>query len=65
MQAEEAKILGPGAGLCPGKRKYDKPNCRFSYSFTGYTISRAILGDAVALTRGDPYLTTAMTPYNV
>jgi linoleate 10R-lipoxygenase len=32
---------------------------------SGYTISRAILGDAVALTRGDPYLTTAMTPYNV
>jgi hypothetical protein len=31
----------------------------------GYTISRAILGDAVALTRGDPYLTVAMTPYNV
>ncbi|KAG9119113.1 hypothetical protein FRC07_006027 [Ceratobasidium sp. 392] len=33
MQAEEAKPVVPGAGLCPG-----------------YTISRAILADAVALT---------------
>ncbi|GLB41098.1 putative animal haem peroxidase [Lyophyllum shimeji] len=30
----------------------------------GYTISRAILADAVALTRGDRYLTTEFTPYN-
>ena len=27
----------------------------------GYTISRAILSDAVALVRGDPYLTTELT----
>ena len=33
MQAEEAKPVVDGAGLCPG-----------------YTISRAILADAVALT---------------
>ncbi|TRM59046.1 heme peroxidase [Schizophyllum amplum] len=31
----------------------------------GYTISRAILGDAVALTRGDRFLTTEMTPSNL
>ncbi|KAF8907810.1 heme peroxidase [Mucidula mucida] len=30
----------------------------------GYTISRAILADAVCLTRGDPYLTVDMTPFN-
>jgi linoleate 10R-lipoxygenase len=27
----------------------------------GYTISRAILADAVSLTRGDPYFTTEFT----
>jgi hypothetical protein len=27
----------------------------------GYTISRAILADAVSLTRGDPYLTVEFT----
>lgn len=27
----------------------------------GYTISRAILSDAVALVRGDPFLTTEFT----
>ncbi|KAF4584995.1 hypothetical protein EYR40_001821 [Pleurotus pulmonarius] len=30
----------------------------------GYTISRAILADAVCLTRGDRFLTTDFTPYN-
>ena len=30
----------------------------------GYTISRAILADAIALTRGDRFFTTDMTPYN-
>ncbi|CAE6443003.1 unnamed protein product [Rhizoctonia solani] len=48
MQAEEAKPVIPGAGLCPG-----------------YTISRAILADAVALTRGDRFLTTDFTPQNL
>jgi len=47
LQAEEAKPLVDGAGLCPG-----------------YTISRAILSDAIALTRGDRFYTTDMTPYN-
>ncbi|KDQ09782.1 hypothetical protein BOTBODRAFT_507785 [Botryobasidium botryosum FD-172 SS1] len=31
----------------------------------GYTISRAILGDAIALTRGDRYLATDFTPFNL
>lgn len=44
MQAEEAKPVMPGSGLCPG-----------------YTISRSILSDATALTRGDPFLTTEFT----
>ncbi|EJD07240.1 linoleate diol synthase [Fomitiporia mediterranea MF3/22] len=30
----------------------------------GYTISRAILADAISLTRGDRFYTTDMTPYN-
>ncbi|THH14008.1 hypothetical protein EW146_g6268 [Bondarzewia mesenterica] len=48
LQAEEAKVPMPGAGLCPG-----------------YTISRAILADAVCLTRGDRFLTVDMTPFNL
>ncbi|KIK63913.1 hypothetical protein GYMLUDRAFT_40125 [Collybiopsis luxurians FD-317 M1] len=47
MQAEQSKVPGPGAGLCPG-----------------YTISRAILSDAVCLTRGDRFLTVDFTPFN-
>ncbi|KAG9026836.1 hypothetical protein FRB95_008385 [Tulasnella sp. JGI-2019a] len=31
----------------------------------GYTISRAILADAVSLTRGDRFYTTDFTPYNL
>ncbi|KAH9930892.1 heme peroxidase, partial [Fomitopsis serialis] len=48
MQAEEAKVAMPGAGLCPG-----------------FTISRAILADAIALTRGDRFLTIEFTPFNL
>ncbi|KAF9006152.1 linoleate diol synthase [Cyathus striatus] len=48
LQAEEAKPLVDGAGLCPG-----------------YTISRAILSDAIALTRGDRFYTHDFTPYNL
>ncbi|KAF7972285.1 hypothetical protein HWV62_18532 [Athelia sp. TMB] len=48
MQAEQAKVPMPGAGLCPG-----------------YTISRAILADAVCLTRGDRFLTVDCTPFNL
>ena len=42
LQAEETKVPGPGAGLCPG-----------------FTVSRAILADAIALTRGDRFYTQA------
>ena len=31
----------------------------------GYTISRAILSDAIALTRGDRFFTSDCTPYNL
>ncbi|EJD44726.1 putative linoleate diol synthase [Auricularia subglabra TFB-10046 SS5] len=31
----------------------------------GYTMSRAILGDAIALTRGDRFFTTDFTPWNL
>ncbi|PFH51764.1 hypothetical protein AMATHDRAFT_2679 [Amanita thiersii Skay4041] len=48
LQAEEAKPVMDGAGLCPG-----------------YTISRAILSDAIALTRGDRFFTHDYTPYNL
>ncbi|KAI0035301.1 linoleate diol synthase [Vararia minispora EC-137] len=48
LQAEEAKQVVDGAGLCPG-----------------YTISRAILADAIALTRGDRFFTADYTPYNM
>ncbi|ELU37245.1 linoleate diol synthase [Rhizoctonia solani AG-1 IA] len=44
LQAEEAKPVVPGAGLCPG-----------------YTISRAILSDAITLTRGDPHTANNLT----
>ncbi|KAG9031228.1 hypothetical protein FRB95_002930 [Tulasnella sp. JGI-2019a] len=48
LQAEESKVPGPGAGLCPG-----------------FTISRAILADAIALVRGDRFLTNDFTPFNL
>ncbi|KAF8916280.1 heme peroxidase [Mucidula mucida] len=48
LQAEDAKPLVDGAGLCPG-----------------YTISRAILSDAIALTRGDRFFTQDYTPANL
>ncbi|KAG8881440.1 hypothetical protein FRB97_009566 [Tulasnella sp. 331] len=48
LQAEESKVPGPGAGLCPG-----------------YTMSRAILADAVALVRGDRFFTNDFTAFNL
>jgi cytochrome P450 len=48
LQAEEAKPVVPGAGLCPP-----------------YTTSRAILADAIALTRGDRFYTADLTPWNL
>ncbi|GJE90952.1 linoleate diol synthase and cytochrome P450 domain-containing protein [Phanerochaete sordida] len=48
LQAEEAKPVMDGAGLCPS-----------------YTVSRAILADAIALTRGDRFFTADYTPFNL
>ncbi|KAI0091665.1 linoleate diol synthase [Irpex rosettiformis] len=48
LQAEEAKPVMDGAGLCPS-----------------YTISRAILSDAIALTRGDRFFTANYTPHDM
>lgn len=48
LQAEEAKPVMDGAGLCPS-----------------YTVSRAILADAIALTRGDRFFTADYTPFNM
>ena len=48
LQAEDAKPVVTGAGLCPG-----------------YTISRAILADAIALIRGDRLFTADFTPHNL
>lgn len=39
--------------------------CEDSHVFPGYTISRAILSDAFALTRGDRFYTQDFTPYNM
>ena len=65
LQAEEAKPLVDGAGLCPGK---ELDICEFERNLigsAGYTISRAILSDAIALTRGDRYFTHDFTPFNL
>ena len=65
LQAEEAKPVVDGAGLCPGR--FRSPiHFEFSISFlAGYTISRAILSDAIALTRGDRFFTSDFTPFNL
>lgn len=67
LQAEEAKPVMEGAGLCPGKF-FLAPLLFTSVQanpLIGYTISRAILGDAIALTRGDRHFTHDFTPYNL
>jgi hypothetical protein len=38
---------------------------RYNPFLIGYTISRAILSDAIALTRGDRYFTADFTPFNL
>lgn len=40
-------------------------NHYLTHNISGYTISRAILSDAIALTRGDRYFTHDFTPYNL
>jgi hypothetical protein len=66
LQAEEAKPLVEGAGLCPGESFFLRlSSALFSFFHPGYTVSRAILSDAIALTRGDRYFTHDLTPYNL
>ncbi|OCH92406.1 heme peroxidase [Obba rivulosa] len=49
-------------GLQAEETKKPMPGAGFC---PGYTISRAILADAVALTRGDRFLTVEFTPFNL
>jgi linoleate 10R-lipoxygenase len=64
LQAEEAKPLVAGAGLCPGKAIAFEVGEAHTL-LAGYTISRAILSDAIALTRGDRFFTHDFTPHNL
>jgi linoleate 10R-lipoxygenase len=65
LQAEEAKPLVDGAGLCPGTEFDVCDFKKYLKGSAGYTISRAILSDAIALTRGDRYFTHDFTPFNL
>ena len=66
LQAEETKPVVDGAGLCPGRfGSLIHFGVLISSPPTGYTISRAILSDAIALTRGDRFFTTDYTPFNL
>ena len=65
LQAEEAKPIVEGAGLCPGAFEFPAIIALSTSSLVGYTISRAILSDAMALTRGDRFFTADFTPYNL
>lgn len=65
LQAEEAKPLVDGAGLCPGQCLRRATELTRLIITIGYTISRAILSDAIALTRGDRHFTHDFTPYNL
>ncbi|KAG0701786.1 heme peroxidase [Suillus ampliporus] len=52
--------------LYPGLQAEDtKPIREGSGLCPGYTISRSILSDAIALTRGDRFFTQDFTPYNM
>ena len=65
LQAEEAKPVVEGSGLCPGKFQFSVTFWGSVFFLAGYTISRAILSDAMALTRGDRYFTSDYTPNNL
>lgn len=65
LQAEEAKPLVEGAGLCPGTQIIQSSGSYLAETLTGYTISRAILSDAIALTRGDRFFTHDFTSFNL
>ena len=65
LQAEQAKPVIPGAGLCPGKHTLHNAAFLLLKCLAAYTVSRAILADAIALTRGDRFFTSEYTPYNL
>ena len=67
LQAEEAKPVMDGAGLCPCKSQSSCCPCkRCTHNISeAYTVSRAILADAIALTRGDRFFTADYTPFNM
>lgn len=66
LQAEEAKPVMEGAGLCPCQCiPILLTSAKLTFCFSAYTISRAILSDAIALTRGDRFFTADYTPYNM
>lgn len=66
LQAEETKPVMEGAGLCPGALTFLNWFQHISNIVgLGYTVSRAILSDAIALTRGDRFFTQDYTPNNL
>lgn len=68
LQAEEVKPVMEGAGLCPGMFRlplHSISPLNIFWRCIGYTISRAILSDAIALTRGDRFFTQDFTPHNM
>lgn len=67
LQAEEAKPLVDGAGLCPCvySDDYSLSVADHVFANAAYTMSRAILSDAIALTRGDRFFTADHTPFNM
>lgn len=64
LQAEQTKPVVEGAGLCPRKSILVRPESAAQQTIA-YTISRAILADAIALTRGDRFFTADYTPHNM
>jgi linoleate 10R-lipoxygenase len=67
LAAEEDRTVKPGVGLC------SPCPCALHLVFSEYiyisstldTTARAVLADAVALVRGDRYLTYDLTPFNL
>ena len=65
LQAKEAKKPVEGAGLCPGSFQHHFLFTWLIIIHVGYTISCAILSDAIALSQGDRFLTADNTPFNL
>ena len=57
------RLRGPvqGSALVSSSRRIEH---KTSDQILGYTISRAILADAISLTRGDRFFAQDMTPFN-